>query len=494
MDVALIGEGAYPHQLGGVSVWCDQLVRGMPDHTFRIVALVATGREPSQWQLPDNVASLDVVPLWGPPSTARVARRRARSSFVPLLRRLVEVVLSPPAERQPEFAEVLQEIYQQAKHDDLRAGFDNEEGVRVISDAWRDRWPDVEQPSPTLHDAVTVLRLLEHSLRALARPPVQADLVHVATNGLGALPALAAKWEHGTPMLVTEHGVALREHYLHNRNGPYRWPVRKLYSAYLRRLCALGFGEAEIIAPGNVYNRRWEAQLGADASRTRTVYNGVDPAWFLSLADEPEVPTISWIGRIEPLKDIETLVQAFALVHREMPEARLRLFGWAPFGQEGYLGRCQELAGELGLGDTVTFEGRVEDSRKAYAAGQVVVLSSISEGFPYTLIEAMACGRPCVATDVGGVTEALGSTGLVVPPRRPDEVAQACLTLLRDDDLRRRLGADARARVLELFTLERSVGEYREIYASLTSGRPRPIDGCGSEPGPDALLALGAPG
>jgi len=487
-----MGEGVYPHQLGGVSVWCDQLVRGMPDHRFRIVALVATGQEPLMWQLPDNVASLDVVPLWGPPSTARVHRRSARSSFVPLLRRLVDVVLSPPAERQPEFAEVLQEIYQAAKHDDLRAGLDSEEGVRVISDAWRDRWPDVEQPSPSLHDAVTVLRLLEHSLRPLSASPVQADLVHVATNGLGALPALAAKWQYGTPMLVSEHGVALREHYLHNRNGPFRWPVRALYSAYLRRLCALGFAEAEMIVPGNLYNRRWEAQLGADATRARTIYNGVDPAWFLALADEPEVPTISWIGRIEPIKDLETLVRAFALVHREMPEARLRLFGWPPFGQEGYLAQCQELAAELGLGDAVTFEGRIEDSRKAYAAGQVVVLSSISEGFPYTLIEAMASGRPCVATDVGGVTEALGSTGLVVPPRRPDEVAQACLTLLKDVDLRHRLGAHARARVLELFTLERSIGEYREIYTELTTGRSRSIDASAQEP--DGLLALGAPG
>jgi len=489
-----MSEGTYPFQLGGVSVWCDQLIRGMGDYRFRIVALVASGREPSMWQLPDNVASLDVVPLWGPPSTARVARRRARSSFVPLLRRLIDIVLSPPAERQHEFAEVLQEIYQCAKHDDLTAGLDNEEGVRVISDAWRDRWPDVEDLSPNLHDAVTVLRLFEHSLRPLSRPPVHVDLAHVATNGLGALPALTAKWEYGTPMLVSEHGVAIREQYLVNRHGPYRWPVKSLYLGYLRRLCALSFGEAEMIAPGNLWNRRWEAQLGADATRTRTIYNGVDPAWYLALADEPEAPTISWIGRIEPLKDLETLLRAFALVHREMPAARLRLFGWPPYGQEGYLSRCRELAGELGTGDAVTFEGRVEDGREAYAAGQVVVLSSISEGFPYTVIEAMACGRPCVATDVGGVTEALGSTGLVVPPRNPVDMAQACLTLLRDVDLRRRLGAEGRARVLDLFTLDRAVSEYRETYNLLTSGRSLRTDLSGSEPQSDDLLALGAPG
>jgi len=102
------------------------------------------------------------------------------------------------------------------------------------------------------------------------------------------------------------------------------------------------------------------------------------------------------------------------------------------------------------------------------------VLCSISEGFPYTLIEAMTCGRPCVATDVGGVTEAVGDTGLVVPPRRPAELAEACLTLLRDDELRQRLGRAARLRALEYFTVDRAVSAFDEIYMFLGTGRALP--------------------
>ena len=117
---------------------------------------------------------------------------------------------------------------------------------------------------------------------------------------------------------------------------------------------------------------------------------------------------------------------------------RLRLFGSAPAGAEGYLQSCRDLAAELGLADAVGFEGRVEEIRDAYAAGSVVVLSSISEGFPYTLIEAMTCGRACVATDVGGVSEALGDTGRLVPPRDPEAMAAACLELLGDAELRGR--------------------------------------------------------
>jgi len=229
-----------------------------------------------------------------------------------------------------------------------------------------------------------------------------------------------------------------------------------------------------MITPGNVYNKRWEEQLGADLSRVRTVYNGVDPADFPAIQGEPATPTISWAGRIDPVKDLETLLLAFALVHRQMPTARLRMFGSPPPGQEPYLERCRALAAELGIAEAATFEGRVAEIRDAYDAGQVVALCSIAEGFPYTLIEAMTCGRPCVATDVGGVSEAVADTGMTVPPRSPEALAQACLTLLKDADLRRRLGAAARMRALEYFTVDRAISAFDEIYTFVGAGLKLP--------------------
>ena len=93
------------------------------------------------------------------------------------------------------------------------------------------------------------------------------------------------------------------------------------------------------------------------------------------------------------------------------------------------------------------------------------MLSSISEGFPYTVIEAMSSGRPTVSTNVGGVVaEAVGDTGIVVPPRDPRAFADACLMLLQDEELRARLGAQARRRVLDMFTLERSMTALSSIY------------------------------
>jgi polysaccharide biosynthesis protein PelF len=464
----MITEGTYPYAFGGVSVWCDQIVRGMAGYDFRLVAIVATDTESMVWQLPDNVSSTVTIPLWG----ATTGRRRDRLPHG-LLRELIDSVLDSAPQAQPRFAEVLRELVTGGYQHTIGASLASDRAIRLLCGRWRDQWA-CRHATATVHDAVTAMMLLDHALRPLSFPAFEADIGHSVTNGLAVLPALVAKWRHGTPIVLTEHGVYLREQYLQNQGGPYRWPVKAFYLSFMRRLCALGYSEAAAITPGNIYNRRWEERLGAEPSRIRTVYNGVDPANFPPLTGEPEVPTISWVGRIDPIKDLETLIRAFAVVHTELPAARLRLFGAAPKGRESYVQRCQALAAELGLAESATFEGRVENIRDAYEAGSIVVLSSVSEGFPYSLIEAMVCGRPCVATDVGGVTEAVGDTGMVVPPRSPVRMAKACLALLKDAELRSQLGAAARARALENFTVDSAISTFDEIYALVGSGRSLP--------------------
>ncbi|HEX3792079.1 MAG TPA: GT4 family glycosyltransferase PelF [Pseudonocardiaceae bacterium] len=469
MDVALMTEGTYPHSFGGVSVWCDQLVRGMEplSHRFHLTALVATDDEQVAWELPGNVDSVTAIPLWGAPPAGRSPGRRTRRRFQPIIRDFLEVLLDPSEAAQARFGSVLRGLFEYSMEEDLGAGLRHEDTAIALTAIWQDGWLEGERSAPTVADALTCMQLLEHSLRPLVLPSAVSHVSHCVANGLAVLPALAAKWQRGTPILLTEHGIYLRERYLGYRRGPYRWPVKALQLAFLRKLCTLAYREAAAIAPGNVYNQRWEEKLGARHGIIRTVYNGVDPADFPQVEAEPAVPTVSWAGRVDPIKDIETLLRGFALVHQRMPEARLRMFGGTPKGGQPYLDKCKALAAELGIGEVATFEGRVDEIRDAYVAGHVVVLSSISEGFPYTVIEAMTCGRPCVATDVGGVSEAVADTGIVVPPRDPAALAEACLTLLRDDELRVRLGAAARARVLEYFTLGKAIDTFHEMYQGL---------------------------
>ena len=273
-----------------------------------------------------------------------------------------------------------------------------------------------------------------------------------------ALPGLLAKRFFGVPLLVTEYGVQLRAHYLGREpRARSTAPVRALLAAFQGRLAAEVYAQAAVITPGNTHARRWQERCGADRAKLRTVYPGMEADRFAAVGEAATTAvtehTLVWVGRIEPAKDLIALLHAFAEVRKEEPRGAAadlrRRRGTGPEAAT-YLAHCRALAAQLfpdeaadahAVGDNpVSFEEiggpEAPDLADAYAAGGVVVLSSVVEGFPVSLVEAMFCGRATVSTDVGAVVEVIGGTGLVVPPRNPRALADACLALLRDPERR----------------------------------------------------------
>ncbi|MFB9235778.1 GT4 family glycosyltransferase PelF [Plantactinospora siamensis] len=485
MRIALVSEGTYPYAMGGVSIWCEQLIRGMPDHRWEVVALTVDGTERSVFDRPANLDRVHSIPLWGgrPPG-----RRPRRGSLVPagrpgagflesyevFLRALVTPLESTRSQagavNRSTFLLALRGMFQYVVDGgDLSAGLLSNRALGMLLDAWQTLRVDEAGPALTVGDALEASWLIAHMLRPLSAPPVRADIVHASMNGLAMLVGMASAWTYGTPLVLSEHGIYLRERYISYLHDESPHPVRVLVLSFFRSLTGSAYLISDALAPHSRYNRRWQLHNGADPARMWTMYNGVDPDEFPPAAGEPAAPTISFMGRVDPLKDLHTLIRAFALVRAEIPAARLRIFGGTPAANRVYHLSCQALIDELGLTGHATLEGRVGSAVEAYHAGSLVALTSISEGFPYTVVEAMACGRPTVCTNVGGVAEAVADTGIVVPPRDVPAVAAACVRLLRDRELRLRLGAVARARVLERFTLRRSLDAYREIYQRLTA-------------------------
>ncbi|WP_214325155.1 GT4 family glycosyltransferase PelF [Nonomuraea sediminis] len=457
-----MSEGTYPFAMGGVSVWMDQLIRGMPDYTWDVVTMTVDGAERPVWDLPPNLDQVIAIPLWKPAPAAKAPGAGFRTPYGLFL----EMVLTPAVmgEGSAEFLRVLEALFRYARDGgDLVGALTANESLAQLMDAW-DGYRSEEL---NLADAITAGHLMGHMLRPLAEPPVRTDLTHVAMNGLSTLVAMAAKWEYGTPSVLSEHGLYLRERYLQYVNEPVSHAVRVLLLSFFRRLTGAAYVAADRIAPHSSYNRRWQVRTGADPDRIRVMYNGVDPSDFPLAESEPDEPTIVFMGRIDPLKDLHMLLRAFALVRESIPEARLRIFGGVPTGNESYHESCLALIDELDLEGGAVFEGRVSAPVVAYHAGQVVALTSISEGFPYTVVEAMACGRPVVCTNVGGVAEAVDDAGFIVPPRDHVAAAEAMTRLLKDPALRRRLGAAARHRMMERFTLRRSLDDYRAVYEEL---------------------------
>ncbi|WP_326738595.1 DUF3492 domain-containing protein [Streptomyces sp. NBC_01022] len=383
------------------------------------------------------------------------------------------------------------------EHGGLPAALRSETAVRILEAACRAHGTGRTVQSATVADLLAFAAELDRVLRPLSLDWYDeeslgaVDLCHAASGGAAALPGLLAKRFFGVPLLVTEHAVQLRAHYLADTGVPVSAPVRTLLANFHGRLAAEVYRQAALITPGNTHARRWQERCGAEPAKVRTVYPGMESGRFAALGeseDDGGPDTLVWVGRIEPAKDLIALLHAFAEVRRAEPDARLRIIGAAAQGAEGagYLAHCRALAAQLfpdeavdahAVGDSpVSFEdiggAEVPDLVQAYAAGGVVVLSSVVEGFPISLVEAMFCGRATVSTDVGAVVEVIGGTGLVVPPRNPRALADACLALLRDPERRARLGAAARARALELFTVEQNLAAFRGIYLELISQAP----------------------
>lgn len=503
MRIGLVNEGTYPVATGGVSTWCHQLVSGLTEHEWHLVAV--TGDRPAlAWTLPPQVGSTTLVPMWGPapslPLFRPVRSARRRHAVAAALGDLWRVALpgEPEVGARPdrgrlELAAAALRTLAAPGDAPLAAVLAVDGSAPAILRAWREhRAARLALPPLSVADAAQAAALVDRALALVDVPWPEVDLVHAAANGPAALVGLARSWRDGVPLLLTEHGVYLRERYLALGDLDLPWPVRYVVLAALRTICSLAYEHASWILPVSRFNARWERQLGADPARTVTIHNGVDQATYPAIADEPEVPTISFVGRIDPLKDLETLVAAFAIVRRSVPDARLRVFGPCPAGNERYQRRVRDRAAALGLGAELSWEGPVDGAVPAIAAGHVVALSSISEGLPFTVIESMFSGRATVSTDVGGVEELVGRDGVagaLVPPRDPEAMAAALVALLVDGDRRRAVGRAARARAVELFTLERCLDAYRRQYDATgpeTGGSS--IDLTGGEPPADSVV------
>jgi glycosyltransferase involved in cell wall biosynthesis len=189
-------------------------------------------------------------------------------------------------------------------------------------------------------------------------------------------------------------------------------------------------------------------------------------AWLRSLLLLPSrARLIGLIGRLHPVKDHATFIKAAGLLASENPDLHFVLVGKGVEERNGYI---NGLLGATNAADRFHLLGFRLDVNRITAGLDIACCSSLSEGTPNVVTEAMACGVPCVVTDVGDSSLILQGLGKVVPPKDPESFAQACRELLAiPPSQRRALGAAARARVQECFSLPKSVARYESLYERL---------------------------
>lgn len=260
----------------------------------------------------------------------------------------------------------------------------------------------------------------------------------------------------------------------------HNWPVKTLkmraYAA-LDKVALRGFDRVAAVSDAVL---RELGRHGVPAGKLSFIENGVDPATFASgnghLRRElglAHAPVLGYVGRLAAEKGLEDLLSALPGVIARAPATRLLLIGDGP-----HRPRLEALAGTLGISQQVTFLGVRRDMADVYAAIDVLVLPSHDEGFPMTILEAMAAGRPVVATAVGQIPRMVvdHGTGRLVAPCAPEALAEALAALLEDPALAVQLGRQGQARVTLEFTAAIMAGKYLELYRQARSRvAPRPV-------------------
>ena len=287
-------------------------------------------------------------------------------------------------------------------------------------------------------------------IRAVLRD-LSPDLVTTHSNKAGLLGRLAAK-SLKIPVIHTSHGFLFSG----RESSAAGWFYR-----FMEKLAAKT-GDKVIVVAESEYSLAKRLKV-ISPSKMAVVHNGL-PDCDPPVLAEPEIepPRLIMVARFAAPKDQQTLLKALGM---------LKELSWnlTLVGDGAGRIKAEELAAELGIEDRVSFTGVHEDVSRLLASSQIFILSSKREGFPLSILEAMRVGLPVVASDVGGILEAVeeGQSGLLFPPGDVDNLAGQLRKLLEDPMLRKKMGRAGRQRFLEKFTLDQMVEKTEKVYKTV---------------------------
>lgn len=346
----------------------------------------------------------------------------------------------------------------------------------ALTERNRDMLERVERPGV---EVVSVRRrwgndpLYPAQLYALCRR-IRPDLIH--TRNFSCIEGLAAGRLAGVrAVLHSEHGRDVDEAVSFKRRRVF---LRSLLYRFADRVVTVSEELREALL----------AQVDVAPEKLQCVPNGVDLGRFAVRGGREKVRrefgvapgevVIGSLGRHDPVKDYRSLIRGFASLvasrrnDPSLPRVRLVLCGEGP--EHAAL---RALAAELGLADDVVFPGFRNDVPDVLAAFDAFVLPSVTEGMSNAILEAMATGLPCIATQVGGNGELVshGVNGLLVPPASPESLAAAMHVVADDADERHRMGHASRRRAEFRFSLDGMIARYEDLYEGLILGGPRHV-------------------
>ena len=280
------------------------------------------------------------------------------------------------------------------------------------------------------------------------------DILHAHSHlFLTTFYSIRASRKIGIPSIVSVHGLIADRDILTNF----------LQSAYLHSLTSWIFKNSTITICLTKSDANQVLQLGCPPEKLRIVPNAVDTEFFKPYPNMERDDLVVWTGRFVPEKGLTDLIKAAKIVVSINSRVKFLLIGGGPLKS-----RLFNLIRNFHLEKNVFLIGPVgkEEIAKYLAEASIFVFPSSREGMPKSILEAMSAGKPMIASDIPGINEIVkdGVNGVLVPPKNPEKLASAILTLLEDENLRKKMGKCARNIALERFSWEKILNMLSSVY------------------------------
>jgi glycosyltransferase involved in cell wall biosynthesis len=491
-DVCLILEGSYPYVVGGVSTWTHHLIKALPDIDFSIVYVGVSKHQVQkmEYRLPENVKQFNEIYLLDPVIVKGSGKGFKRAAW----------------KRVEEFVDRLERGDSSGFHavaEALTAGDDP--AITPYDILYSRRFWDImvgvyrrNFPNLSFLDFFWTCRFLMLPLFQLLYSPIpEAKVYHATCTGYAGLLGALGHRRYGSPLVLTEHGIYTKERMIEIAQAAYIYNevvvdyvprrelglLQNLWMSKFKMLAEIAYNESDAIITLYGGNQKTQIQHGAPAEKCTIIPNGIEVARYAELVQNspPKDPGyhVAFVGRISPIKDPKTFIRAARAVVDRLPTSTFYLLG-TPDEDVDYYEECRSLAELLELGDRLKFMGSV-DMSQWYPKLDLVLLTSVSEAQPFVIIEAMAVGVPCVATNVGACSELLfggtdedrrlGSAGVVTNVNSPEETAKAVIALLEDTETRKKMAQVGRERSFRYYQRQSVVNRYRDVYRELIAKR-----------------------
>lgn len=465
MKICLIAEGSYPYVTGGVSSWIQMLVSNMPEHEFIILAISSNDRENRtyKYKIPSNVIEIKDIYL-------DVDEKNKKTSKNKVKIKNKEIFKSFLTGEDFEWKELFKSI--------------NELKGISIADilASRDFFEIVNEVANTHYDHVifnklfwAIRSMMITMLQILKSDIPKADIYHsVSTGYAGLLGAFGKHNNQESKFILTEHGIYTREREEEIIKSDWvEGYFKDNWIKYFYNLSSAAYGYSDKILTLFEKNKELQIELGCDKNKISIIPNGVKIERFENLNNKKndECINIGAIVRVVPIKDIKTIIQSFNIANESIKNMKLYIIGPSD-EDEDYTKECNDLVKSLG-NKNIIFTGRV-DIANYIGKMDMIVLGSISEGQPLSVLEAMACKKPLITTNVGackellyGNNDDLGRCGIVVPVMGCKDMAKAMVKLANDQNLRVSMGEIGFKRASLYYTEKQFIERYKNIYMEL---------------------------